>query len=266
MALAERIVAVVLAGGPRDAVAALAPGVPNKAFVPIDGRALVTRTIDALRSSPHVGRIIVVAPVAAHASAALADADECRPDGITMSQSLRAGLQGLPPDDLALVTASDLPILSRGAIEEFLELARRSGGDIVYACVERATHEAAFPGVPHTWARLRGGTYCGGGCVAMRPRALEALDRFLESLGAARKNPLRLASIFGAGVLTRYAVGGLAIDDAERSASRLLGVPVAAAISSFAEIALNVDRPNDVAIAERLVKARRASSTTARET
>ncbi|MBD5656528.1 MAG: nucleotidyltransferase family protein [Candidatus Eremiobacteraeota bacterium] len=256
--MTEPIVAVVLAGGPRDAVAALAADAPNKAFVPVDGRPLVARTIDALRSSPRIGRIIVVAPSAWHASATLAGADEWRSDGVTMSQSLRSGLQGLPPNDLALVTASDLPILSRDAIEEFLELARPSDADIVYACVEYATHVAAFPNVPHTWARLRGGTYCGGGCIALRPRALPALDRFLERLGAARKNPLRLASIFGAGVLTRYATGRLAIADAERSASRLLGLPVAAAISTFAEIAINVDRPSDVAIAERLARARRA--------
>jgi molybdopterin-guanine dinucleotide biosynthesis protein A len=268
--VALEIVAVVLAGGPRDAVAALDPQAPNKAFVPIAGRTLVARTIDALRSTPQIGRIVVVAPPSARALPALEAADAWRPDGVTMSESLRNGLEALPPGDLVLVTASDLPILSRAAVEEFLDLAVRSEADIVYACVERATHDAAFPDVPHTWARLQGGTYCGGGCIALRPRALVALDRFLEALGAARKNPLRLASIFGAGVLARYAIGRLAIADAERSASELLGVPVAAAVCTFAEIAVNVDRPGDVAIAERLVariaSERPASSTIGRGT
>src|SRR6202042_991047 len=98
-------------------------------------------------------------------------------------------LAGLPPDELVLVAASDLPVLSRAAIEEFLDTAVRSGADLVYACVERGRHETRFPGVPHTWARLRDGTYCGGGAVLLKPRAFTPLERFLGRLGAARKNP-----------------------------------------------------------------------------
>lgn len=266
MALERRVVAIVLAGGARDDVAATVSDAPNKAFVPIAGRTLVARTIDALRETPRVARVIAVAPKAARGLPAIARADEWRADGLTMSESLRSGLAGLPPDELALVTASDLPILSGSAIEEFLDIAERADADIAYACVERATHEAAFPGVPHTWARLRGGIYCGGGCIAIRPRARAALDHFLGRLGAARKNPLRLASIFGAGVLTQYAFGRLTIAGAERSASRLLGVRVAAAVCSYAEIAVNVDRRSDLPIAERLITERRAASALPPET
>jgi hypothetical protein len=172
-----------------------------------------------------------------------------------LSESLRAGVEGFAPDELVLVAASDLPILSRAAIEEFLELAERSRADVVYACLERTTHDARFPAVPHTWARLRDGTYCGGGLVALRPRALGALDRFLGRLGRARKNPLRLAAIFGYDVLARYATRQLRIADLERRASALLGVPAAAAISTHAEIAVNVDRYSDIALAEGLVRA-----------
>ena len=255
MALNAPLPAVVLAGGPHDAVAALAPGAANKAFVPIAGTTLVARTIASLRAAPSVGRIVVVAPRSTHGDGALAGADERRDDGPTMTDSLRFGLQGFAPDELVLVCASDLPILSADAVEEFVALARASGADVVYACLERAVHEARFPEVPHTWARLRDGTYCGGGCVALRPRALAPLERFLGRLGAARKNPFELASVFGLGVLARYATGRLTIAAAERSASKLVGVPVAAAVCSFADIAVNVDRPSDVALAERLAGA-----------
>ncbi|GAC1499169.1 MAG: hypothetical protein NVS1B2_22750 [Vulcanimicrobiaceae bacterium] len=247
------LAAVVLAGGPPDEVSALAPGAPNKAFVPIAGIALVARTIAALRSSPSVGRIVVVAPPGTHGSAALADADECRPDGATMTESLRSGLVRFAPDDLVVIAASDLPILSRAAVDDFVARARTRDADIAYACVERGTHLAAYPTMPHTWARLRDGTYCGGGLVAMRPRALEPLSLFLDRLGAARKAPWRLAAIFGIPTLARYAVGRLTVSGAERRASALVGVPVAAVVSRYAEIAVNVDRASDVPIAERAI-------------
>lgn len=255
MALNERITAVVLAGGPHDEIAALAPGAPNKAFVPIAGKTLVARTIAALRAAPSVGKIIVVAPVAQHASAALAEADEMRPDGPTMLESLRSGLRDAAPSELVLVCASDLPVLSAVAIEEFLSLAVASAADVVYACVERRTHVARYPGVPHTWARFREGMYCGAGCVSLRPRVLPALDGLLGRLGTARKNPLRLASIFGARVLLRYAFGMLTIARAERRATELLGWRTAAAVCSHPEIAVNVDAASDVAIANTLVTA-----------
>jgi molybdopterin-guanine dinucleotide biosynthesis protein A len=248
--------AVVLAGGTRDAVCAGTPGAPNKAFVPIAGRTLVERTLDALRTVPRIARIVVVAPAAALSEPALAAADERRPSGAQIADSLRLGVAGFAPDEHVLVATSDLPILTREAVDEFLDGVLARDCDIAYACVEKRVHEAAFVDVPHTWATLRDGCYCGGGLIALRPRAFPALERFLGRLAAARKNPLRLASIFGYDVLARYALRMLRVADAEARASSLLGASVCAIPCAHAEIAVNVDRPGDVAIAERLVARR----------
>jgi molybdopterin-guanine dinucleotide biosynthesis protein A len=245
--------AVVLAGGAPDAVAALDPQAVNKAFVRIAGEPLVARTSAALRTAPGIERIVVVAPRAAHADAALGLADEVRPDGPHIGDSLRSGLAGFAPDELVLVSAADLPVLSRESLDEFIELATAANADLVYACVERRVHEAHFPEVPHTWAHFREGTFCGGGCFAIRPRVFPALERFLDRLGNARKNPLALAAIFGYDVLARYALRRLPIAAAERRAAGVLGAPVRAAVCSRPEIAVNVDRPSDVALAERLL-------------
>lgn len=245
--------AIVLAGGRPDDVARLQPGAPNKAFVKISGMTLAERTIRALRASGRIGRIIVVAPRAAHEDPSLALADEVRDDGVKIGQSLRSGLSGLAAGELALVSASDLPVLRAPCVDDFVDRARSIDPDIGYGCVARRVHEASFPEVPHTWARLREGTYCGGGLIAIKPRALEPLEAFIERLGAARKNPLRLASLFGWDMLLRFAVGRLSIESAERRATELLGVGVRAIVSPFAETAVNVDRVSDVALAERLL-------------
>jgi molybdopterin-guanine dinucleotide biosynthesis protein A len=245
--------ALVLAGGARDEVSAKIAGAANKAFVPIGGRTLVERTLAALRGVPAIGRIIVVAPRVSHGEAALALADERRSDGKRISDSLRAGLVGAPPDELLLVAASDLPLLTRASIEEFIALALARDADLTYACLGEEAHIARFPEAPHTWARLREGRFCGGGLIALRPRIMPSLELFLERLGAARKNPLALASIFGLGTLARYVVAELTIPAAEKRASELLGAPVAAAVCTHAEIAFNVDRGTDVALAEKYV-------------
>lgn len=252
------MIAVVLAGGPPDAVAALEPGAPNKAFVRIAGQTLVARTIAPLRAVARIERVIAVVPEAARSSPALAQADETRADGARMADSLRSGLAGLEPDHLVLVLAADLPVLTREALDDFLDRADAAQADIVYACVERRAHEARFPDVPHTWARLREGTFCGGGCIALRPRALPALEHFLDRLGKARKNPFALATVFGWDVVARFALGRLRIAEIERRASSRVGITVRAAICAYPEIAVNVDRTSDVPLAERLVAAREA--------
>jgi GTP:adenosylcobinamide-phosphate guanylyltransferase len=247
--------AVVLAGGEPDAVARLQPGIPNKAFLEIERVTLVARTLRALRETPRVARIVAVAPTGALEDPALRDADECRADGPRVLDSLAAGLAGAPPDEPVLIAASDLPVLTSAAVDEFLDGALARELDVGYAILERSLHLARFPQVPHTWARMREGRFCGGGLVVLRPRALEQLRPFLDALGAARKSPLRLAALLGWDVLARFALGTLGIADAEARASALLGRAAGAIRCTHAEVAVNVDRPSDLALAHELVRA-----------
>jgi len=227
--------------------------VPNKAFVHIGAATLVERTLRAVRTVPRIERIIVVAPEAALTDAALAGADERRPDGPRMIESLRSGLTGFAPDEPLLITASDLPLLTRVALDEVIDDALARDLDLGYSCLERRYHEARFPQFPHTWARMRDGQFCGGGAVVLKPRVMPHLERLLDKLGTARKSPLRLAAIFGWGTLARFALGRLSIAAAEQRASRLVAARAGAIRSTQPEIAINVDRPADVALARALI-------------
>ncbi len=259
--MAQRgITAIVLAGGGSDELSATTPGAPNKAFVRIAGITLVERTLRALRSSESIGRLIVVAPAGAHANPALAQADECRPDGARIRESLRNGLADLPANDDVLVSTSDLPVLSAESIDDYVRRAQAADADLTYGCVEKRAHQARYPDVPHTWVRLADGTYCGTGFVTMRPRVWPSLERFIEQLGHARKNPLQLARLFGWGVLLRFALRRLSIAQAEQRASCVIGARVRAVVSPYPQIGVNVDRVSDIALAERLVTEERTSA------
>ncbi len=249
----------MLAGGPLDDVARLQPGAPNKAFVEICGVALVGRVIAALRASSTIGRIVVVTPPSQARHPALTLADELRPDGVHITESLRNGLHGFNADAATLVVASDLPVLAPSAVDDFVARVASLNADIAYGCVEKSTHVRRYPDVPHTWAHLRDGTFCGGGMVGIKPRVLPLLERFIERLGAARKHPFRLASLFGWDMLLRYALRRLTIAQAEDRAKELLGAPARAAISPYPETAVNVDRVSDVELARRLVATESAS-------
>ena len=248
--------AVVLAGGPPDELSERTPGAPNKAFVAIGGVPLVERTLRGLRGSSSIARIIVVAPLRVHGHPALALADECRPDGPRIRDSLASGLANLAPDAEVLVSTSDLPVLTPASVDDYVMRAHESNADITYGCVERSVHVHRYPEVPHTWARLREGQFCGTGFVTLRPRVWPSLERFIERLGHARKNPFALARIFGFRTTVRYAANRLTIAHAEARASYVIGAKVRAVVSTYPEIAVNVDRLSDIALAESLVNER----------
>lgn len=246
---------VVLAGGPPDELAARTPGAPNKAYVEIGGKTLLQRTIEPLRAAGAVERIVLVTPESAFSHPAALLADERRPDGRRIRDSLESGLLGLPPDENAIVATSDLPVLSAAAVDDFIARVRERDADLSYGCLEKSVHVAAYPEVPHTWVRLKDGTFCGGGLMAIKPRVFASLSRFIEQLGHARKNPLKLASLFGWDILLRFALRQASIADAEERASRILGAPTRAVVSPYPETAVNVDRVSDIPLAEKLVAA-----------
>jgi hypothetical protein len=164
-----------------------------------------------------------------------------------MLESLRSGMLGFTEDAIVVVAASDLPALDAQAVDEFVDAVIARDLDVAYACLERRYHDPVYPEFPHTWARLRDGRYCGGGLVALRPRVLPRLSMFLEALGRARKSPLRLAGLFGWDTLARFAIGRLTIEHVERRASKLLGARAGAVRCTHPQVALNVDRIEDVA-------------------
>ncbi len=90
--------------------------------------------------------------------------------------------------------------------------------------------------------------------ASLKPRALPGLERFIERLGAARKRPVRLASLFGWDVLARFAFGRLTIAQAEQRAGRILGATVRAIVSPYADAGVNIDRAGDVALARELLR------------
>ena len=213
----------------------------------IGGVPIVQRTLSGLRASSRIDRIVAVAPPSAAAHPALAGASEVRGDGARMFESLRSGMQGFTEDALVIVAASDLPALDAPAVDEFVDAVLARDLDVAYACLERRYHDALYPEFPHTWARMRDGRFCGGGLVALRPRALPRLSAFMDALGARASRRCGWPGCSAGTSWRASRSAGCASSDAEARASRLLAARVGAIRCTQPQIALNVDRVEDVA-------------------
>lgn len=230
--------------------------VVNKAYLRVGGVTMLERVLRALRASAMVGRIRCVTQPDAFAAQFGDDrslCDDVVPPGSDLIDSLLAGFLGLPENAMALVAATDIPLVTSSALDAFGRRARAIECDLGYGCVRKEFHDAAFPSVRHTWVKLREGTFCGAGVSVIRAGAAPRIASLLRDFAAARKSPMRLAALFSPFLVVRVALGLVGISELERRADELTALRCRGIPCDEPELAVNVDRVEDLQAVERIV-------------
>ncbi|GAB4255772.1 MAG: nucleotidyltransferase family protein [Deferrisomatales bacterium] len=253
--------AVVLAGdrGPDDPLRQAA-GVSAKALVPVGGRPMVLRVLDAVADARSVGRCVLCGPDwdAVEGEPALGErigSDKVRwvPTGPTPSTSAWNGLKEVPEDVPALLTTADHALLTPEMVDRFCAEASASGCDVVAGVARHEVVARAYPETRRTVTRLRDGGYCGCNLFAfLTPRSREAA-RFWRRVEAQRKNPLRIVGTVGWIAVVRYLLGRLTLEEGLRRLSRAMGVRAGVVVLPFPEAAIDVDKVSDWELVERIV-------------
>jgi len=248
---------VVLAGGKNGADMVAATGVENRALTVLGDRTMLEYVTSALRRAASVGDIYVVgdAPVGPDRHTVKG--------GETLLDNLMAGLRAAESGaggDRVLISTSDIPFLTPEAVEDFLARATQSGADLCCSYVPVELCYARFPDMKRTAVKLREGRMTLGNLMLVNPQFLLAHQAMISRAYAARKSPVQVARMLGAGLLTRvllaqlFAPSLLTISALESGVGRLLGGARAAGIrSEYPEIGADVDKPEDVAIARRIL-------------
>ncbi len=245
--------AVVLAGGGREE--GLPEGLPNKAFLPVGGVPMVVRVLRALRATPEVARIAVVGPEGLPQEAVRL-CDLPVPEQGELFENAIAGITALGSSSWVLLVASDLPLLTPQAVSSFLGACWASDAEIYYPIVPREAVETRCPGLEKTYVRLFEGTFAGGGMVLVQSGVLDRVRALVREVVEARKNPARLAALFGARYVMKYALGRLRIAEIEARAQELSGIRGRAVVCAYPELAIDVDlrRPQTLARIARMLE------------
>jgi GTP:adenosylcobinamide-phosphate guanylyltransferase len=254
--------ALVLAGQ-RPGVDAMAAqfGLEGKALIPVAGELMLNRVLMALADTPDIGRIVVMAQNAeallAHPELAWAAADPhitARATGRSISGSVLAAVRdpaiGLP----VLVTTADNVMLTPSTISDFLAAA--GSADVSVALVEKSRLEAAVGSNRRTWLRFRDGAFTGANLFALNTPAAANVLRFWERVEKDRKSVLRLAAHFGPVLMVNMLLRRMTARDALAAAGAKLGAQVKPVLLSDGRMGVDVDKPEDHALAERLLGAR----------
>lgn len=236
-------------------------GQAAKALIPVAGEPMLSRVLHALAAAPQIARIIVLAQ---NAPALLADPALAwaahdpritpRVSGSTISGSVLEAINdhtiGLP----VLVTTADNVMLNPATITEFL--AGAGASDVSVAMVERSRLEAAVGPNRRTWLTFKDGAVTGANLFALTaPAAANALQ-FWERVEQDRKSVLRLAAHFGPVLMLKLLTRRLTLHAALAAAGAKLGASAVPVLLSDGRMGVDVDKPEDHTLAERLLAQR----------
>ncbi len=244
--------ALVLAGsGPSDKDD---KGLSNKPFIMINGRPMVEYVIDALSHAAMVDRISVVGPKLLLERFIKDKVAHIIDQSKSIFDNLSRGIQPFKEDSRVLVAASDIPMITPGAVDHFIRTSQQLAADLCYPIVSKDINEQKFPGTRRTYVKLKEGVFTGGNMMYLNPRMISACGEFAKKLWDYRKRPLKTSRLIGFSFSVRFLLGMLSISKLEERVSAILAYKVAAVISPYPEIGTDVDRAEDIELAKRYLQ------------
>jgi molybdopterin-guanine dinucleotide biosynthesis protein A len=260
------VTALVLAGSRRGAAdpVAAAGARSHKALVPVGGRPMLARVVDALLGAPSVHEIRIAIEDASVATGlpelreALASGRVGTvPAGASPAATVLSVLQDARASLPLLVTTADHALLTADLVEGFLG-ALPQGADAVAGVADAAVLNAAYPDAVRTTVRFRAGEAVTG-CNLFYLRSSRSADvvRFWLKAERHRKSPARLIGLLGPLPILRFLTRRMTLTEAVTRLSFRLELELAVVKMSSAEAGIDVDKLSDLQLAERIV-ARRA--------
>lgn len=252
---------LILAGSRGEACALCTEaGVASKALIPLGGARMIDHVLRALRDTPGLEGDIWVSGLDTGFitdglpedlipyGARLHNAPAANGPAEAIVEAMKKGAN-LP----LLVTTCDHPLLAPDMISNFLGQAADKACDFAVGLAERDVIQAAYPHVKRTYIKLGGNGYSGCNLFLISGEAGQKAAQFWRGAERHRKKPWKIAHQFGYGTLLRIVIGKLDIETAFAHGSAKIGAKISPVIIPFAEAAIDVDKPSDLALVRQII-------------
>jgi len=246
--------AVILAGGENSSELKKIAPYDNEALIIIGNYPMIYYVYSALRATPCINNIVVSGPVEALRSI-LPKEDrlffvEGGENAIESFSHAVNTLQDVGISKMVMVIPTDVPFITPEAIRDFLTSCEKTEADFYYPITRKEVNESKYPGVVRTYVRLKDGIFTGGNLFLLRSKLIPACLEMGLKLIQRRKNPLAMAKLFGMTLVWKYLIGRLSIQLAEKRFYQVVGIRGKGIISSYAEVGVDVDKPDDLRLAQ----------------
>lgn len=243
---------IVMAGGIPGREDALYPVTQGgyKAMLMLSGKPMIQWVLDVLSRAPSVERVAVVGlpPITAL---------DCEKPLVMLSktgemvENVRTGAVELakqnPASKKVLILAADLPAITVDIVEWLVAQVEESDHDLYGFVIERKAINAVYKDIRRTFAHLKDAEVSLADVAGMKTEfAGHAEHPLWQKLVEARTSPTRQAAMLGYDVLFLLMLRQLKLKEAETSINRKLGIDSIAIPCPFVELALDVDRPQDL--------------------
>lgn len=253
--------AVIAAGGVPQPGEPLYPFTQgrSKALLPMGGRPMIQWVLDALSGAACV-RSIVVAGLAPNEAPLVARQPlGFIPNQGSMIANIEAGarwvLERQPDARWLLAVSSDIPTLKPHMIEWLVQTCLETDHEAYYSLVPHHLMEQRFPGSRRSFFRLKDGRFTGSDMNLLQLALVGHYHPAWQAVVAARKHIGQQARLIGLGTLLLYLTGQLSIAEAEKRVQQRLGIRGRVLVCPFAEIGMDVDRPNQYELLKRELEA-----------
>lgn len=254
--------ALVLAAdrGPDDPVAR-AGGMACKSLVPVAGIPMLERVIAALKASPSIGRIAVSLRDTTLLSEFDGLSQDVRDGRIIAVQAqnspslsvLHAAEQLGHPYPL-LVTTSDHALLTKEMVDHFCSQSLQSGADVCAGLTSAQVILARYPDSVRTYLKFRDGRYSGSNLFSLLTADGIKGPETWRRAEQHRKQPWKIARVFGVGLLIAYLLRWLPLEAAFARVGARVGIKIGPITMPFAEAAIDVDSPYDLEMVEEILR------------
>jgi CTP:molybdopterin cytidylyltransferase MocA len=255
--------ALILDGsrGPDDPMAKAAC-VSHKALLQVAGVPMLLRVVEAVRATAGIDRIHVciedagvVLRVPELEALHRAGVLEIVPAAQSPAASVAAALARIDLSQPLLITTGDHPLLTPAIVQRFLDTAPVDC-DLAVALAPADVVAAAYPGAIRTFYRLGGRRFSGCNLfLACSPNVARVAD-FWRGMEAYRKRPLRLIWRIGPWALIKVLLGAMNAEQAFAYLSQKAGATIQPVELPIAEAAVDVDKPADLELVERIFASR----------
>lgn len=251
-----RWTALLLAGErPGGDPFAKAQGVAVKALIPVGGEPMVSWPLRALTGTHRIEQVLVLSQNPERIAPVLPDNPKWAvlPSRGTIAETLLALGEGGEVHWPLLVTTADHALLTTAMVNQFLGEAE--GADLGIAVVTRSSFRRRFPDNKRTWIGFRGGHYTGANLFALGSAKALGGVRLWRGIEQDRKKGWRLLLALGwPGLLGILRLRTL--DQTLSAVAARLGLTAAAVRMDDPRAAIDVDKAQDLALAERLLARR----------
>jgi hypothetical protein len=223
----------------------------SKALLDMNGRTMLERVVDALQAAQTVGEIVVVGLGSDLGMSFQKPVYHVTDHGSLLKNAL-AGIAKMrelhPETNLVMLCSADIPTITPAIVDDFIQKCAPYDKGMVYNFVDKPTLEARFPHSYRTYVKLKDALVAGGDVTLIQADLTDSNQEIWEALTNARKHAWQLARVIGFRFMLKFLLRQLSFADIEATALRITKRPCQIMLNPHAEIAMDADKPEQVAL------------------